>query len=335
MTHVHLLNVLSPTEQLDLPELHASLDPGIRVTAGAPLPHPASFDMLVAGRPTLEHLQASPNLRLLVIPFAGLPDETRALLTDPANGLGHVAVHNLHHNTVQTAEMALALLLAAARLLVPNDQALRRGDWTLRHNPLPITILHGKTVLILGYGAIGQHVGRVCQALGMTVLAVRRQPAAPAPSAPEAAIYGVAALSSLLPQADVLMVTLPLTDETRGLVGAGELALLPAGALLVNVGRGPVVDEAALYRALASNHLAAAGLDVWYRYPESEAERTHTLPSTYPFHELDNVVLSPHSGGGLGSPYTERERVLHLARLINAVQHGEPAPNRVDLALGY
>lgn len=219
-----------------------------------------------------------------------------------------MAVHNLHHNTVQTAEMALALLLAAARLLVPNDQALRRGDWTLRHNPLPITILHGKTVLILGYDEIGQHVGRVCQALGMTVLAVRRQPAATAPSAPEAAIYGVAALSSLLPSRCPDGHAAADRRGRAGLVDAGSWRCCQPAALLVNVGHGPVVDEAALYRALASNHLAAARLDVWYRYPESEAERTHTLPSTYPFHELDNVVLSPHSGGNMGSPYTERTR---------------------------
>jgi phosphoglycerate dehydrogenase-like enzyme len=335
MTQVHLLNVLSPTEALNLAALRAHLDPGIQITTGLALPDPARFDILVAGRPTLQQLRASPNLRLLVIPFAGLPDETRTLLADPAHGLGHIAVHNLHHNTVQTAEMALALLLAAARLLVPNDRALRRGDWTLRYNPPPVAILHGKSVLILGYGAIGQHVGRVCQALGMRVLAVRRQPAAPTPPDGEAAVYGIDALASLLPQADVLMITLPLTAETRGLIGAAELALLPAGALLVNVGRGPVVDEAALYQALHSGRLAAAGLDVWYVYPESEAARTHTLPSSYSFHELDNVIMSPHCGGGFGSPYTERERMLHLARLLNAVHRGEPVPNRVNLAAGY
>jgi phosphoglycerate dehydrogenase-like enzyme len=335
MTHVHLLNVLSPTEQLDLAALHAQLHPGIQVSTGLALPEPATFDVLVAGRPTLQQLQASPNLRLLVIPFAGLPDDTRTVLTDPLNGLGHIAVHNLHHNTVQTAEMALALLLAAARLLVPNDQALRRGDWTLRYEPPPVTILHGKTVLILGYGAIGQHVGRVCQALGMDVRAVRRRAAIPAPAGLNVATFSIDALPGLLPQTDVLMITLPLTEETRGLIGADALALLPAGALLVNVGRGPIVDEAALYQALHSGRLAAAGLDVWYHYPESEAARTHTLPSAYPFHELENVVLSPHSGGGFGSPYTERERMLHLARLLNAVHRGEPAPNRVDLRLGY
>lgn len=333
MTHVHLLNVFSPSEPLDLPELHASLDPGIRVTAGDPLPHPATFDVLVAGRPTLGQLQASPNLTSLVIPFAGLPEEARALLLDPANGLGHVAVYNLHHNSVQTAEMALALLLGAARRIVPNDQSLRRGDWAPRYGDYPLTILHGKTVLLLGYGAIGRHVGRVCQALGMEVLAVRRRTGDPAGDG--ITVFGPEALPDLLGRADVLMITLPLTVETRGLIGAAELGALPAGALLVNVGRGPVVDEGALYQALASGRLAAAGLDVWYNYPQDEAGRGHTLPSAYPFHTLDNVVLSPHCGGGFGSPYTERQRMAHLARLLNALHRGQPAPNRIDLALGY
>jgi phosphoglycerate dehydrogenase-like enzyme len=335
MTHIHMLNVLSPTEQLDLNELYASLDPGIQVTTGLTLPDPASFDILIAGQPTLAQFRASPNLAALVIPFAGLPEETAALLLDPANGLGHVAVYNLHHNSAQTAEMALALLLAAARLLVPNDQALRRGDWTLRYDPPPVTILHGKRVLVLGYGAIGRHVGHVCRALGMEVMALRRRPDASDPVEEGVTVFGPAALPDLLPQADVLMVTLPLTPDTQGLIGAAELAALPAGALLVNVGRGPVVEEGALYQALASSHLAAAGLDVWYRYPEDTAARRHTWPSAYPFHELDNVVLSPHVGGSFGAPYTERRRMAHLARLLNALHRGEPAPNRVDLALGY
>lgn len=333
MTHVHMLTVLSPTEQLDLDHLHAALDPGIVVTFGAPLPEPARFDVLVAGRPTLAQLQASPNLAALVIPFAGLPEEIRDLLLAPANGLGRVAVYNLHHNTAPTAEMALALLLAAARLIVPNDRALRRGDWRLRYDPPPVTLLRGKRVLILGYGAIGQQVGRVCQALDMQVLAVRRTQHAPADAG--VALYGPQALPDLLPQADVLMITLPLTEETRGLLGAAELAALPAGALLVNVGRGPVVEEGALYRALADGRLAAAGLDVWYNYPADAAARAHTFPSAYPFHELDNVVLSPHVGGAFGAAGTERERMAHLARLLNALHRGEPAPNRVDLKLGY
>jgi phosphoglycerate dehydrogenase-like enzyme len=188
---------------------------------------------------------------------------------------------------------------------------------------------------VLGYGAIGQRVARVCQALGMHVLAVRHDPLAPGPEDVRAEIYGPAELHRLLPRSHVLIITLPLTEETDGLIGAGELALLPEGALLVNVARGEIVSEAALYRALRDGRLAAAGLDVWYSYPEDRESRTHTPPSRFPFHELDNVVMSPHRGGAFGSNYTEHARVVHLARLLNAAARGEAMTNRVDLSRGY
>lgn len=328
---VHLLNVLDAADPIALNVLFENLAPSIEISSGAELPQPAEFDILVAGRPTRADLIASSNLRAAIIPFAGPSEPTRQLFAE----FPHLAVHNLHHNSVQTAEMALGLLFAAARFIVPADRRLRQGDWTLRHEPASIAILHGKTALILGYGAIGQHVGRVCAALGMRLLAIRRTPETPGPADVAAKVSGPERLHALLPQADVLIITLPLTDETRGLIGAGELALLPPGALLVNVGRGPVVDETALYHGLASGKPAAAGLDVWYVYPETMEDRTRTLPSRFPFHELDNVVMSPHSGGAFGSAYTERERMLHLAELLNAAASGEQMPNRIDLARGY
>lgn len=108
---------------------------------------------------------------------------------------------------------------------------------------------------------------------------------------------------------------------------------MPAGGLLVNVGRGVVVDQAALYRALKEGHLAGAGLDVWYNYPSGEDTHHNTFPSDYPFHELDNVVLSPHRGGATreGEPI----RMQALAELLNMAVRGEAVPNRVDLLLGY
>lgn len=328
---VHLLNVLDASDLVALDVLQERLAPSIELSTGAELPSPADFHILVAGRPTRAHLIASPNLRAVIIPFAGPPESTRRLLAE----FPHLAVHNLHHNAVQTAEMALALLFAAARFIVPADQRLRQGDWTLRHAPAPITILHGQTAVILGYGAVGQQVGRVCQSLGMRVLAVRRTPHVPDRLVGDVQVSGPDQLHELLPLADVLMITLPLTDATRGMIGADELALLPDGALLVNVGRGPVVDEAALYQGLVAGKPVAAGLDVWYVYPETQEERTHTLPSRFPFHELDNVVMSPHSGGAFGSAYTEHARMMHLAALLNAAAAGEPMPNRIDLAVGY
>jgi phosphoglycerate dehydrogenase-like enzyme len=93
------------------------------------------------------------------------------------------------------------------------------------------------------------------------------------------------------------------------------------------------VAEGALYHALSDGTLYAAGLDVWYNYPPDQAARAHTQPSAYPFHELDNVVMSPHRAGG--STETERLRMQHLAELLNAAARGESMPNRVDLEAGY
>lgn len=322
---VHLAR---PPDQAALAHLRAQLDPGVQLTLGPDLPSPADYQILVAGRPEREHITASPTLQALIIPWAGLPGETQELL----RGFPHVAVHNLHHNAVPTAEMALALLLAAAKCLVPIDRALRAHDWTPRYRPNPALVLEGKTALILGYGAIGQHVALLCRGLGMQVVAIRRDVARSASDTPDE-LHPPEALHRLLPRATTLIVCLPLTPATTGLIGADELALLPPNAVLVNVGRGPIVDEAALYQALHDGTLHAAGLDVWYNYPSDEESRSHTPPSDYPFHELDNVVMSPHRAGG--STETELERMSHLARLLNAAARGEPMPNRVDLQAGY
>jgi phosphoglycerate dehydrogenase-like enzyme len=129
------------------------------------------------------------------------------------------------------------------------------------------------------------------------------------------------------------MVCVPLTDETRGSIGERELRLLPEGAVLVNVARGPVVDEDALYEALADGHLHSAGLDVWYRYPGKDGDPENTRPSNRPFEELPNVVMSPHRGGWLHG--IEAHRMRDLAALLNALANGTEAPGRVDPAAGY
>jgi len=308
--------------------LRAQLVPEIQLTLGPELPTGADYTVLVAGRPTPELLSASDRLRIVIIPFAGLARKVRELL------LAHpeLAVHNLHHNAPATAELAIALLLAAAKRIVPMDRALRQGDWRPRYESQVALGLAGKTALVLGYGEIGKRVASGCLGLGMTVAAVRRQ-AKPNERNGQVAVHPPSALAALLPTADALLISLPLTPATEGLIGARELALLPARAVLVNVGRGPIVDEAALYQALASGRLYAAGLDVWYRYPEDEAGRAATLPAHQPFHELDQVVMSPHRGGD--NLETEARWPLALAALLNAAARGEPLPNRMDLTAGY
>ncbi|MFC2046225.1 NAD(P)-dependent oxidoreductase [Chloroflexota bacterium] len=310
--------------------LRANLHPDVLLTFGEDVPNPADYHVLVTGRPQREHLTASRNLRAVIVPWAGIPEPTHQLMLE----FQHVAVHNLHHNALPVAEQAIALLLAAAKFLVPMDRSLRSGDWRPRYGPSPSLLLEGRTALVLGYGAIGQKVACLCQGLGMAVKAVRHQsPAASERARDGIPIAGVDELHDLLPLANVLIVCLPHTPETMGIVGSPELGLLPPDAVLVNIGRGPTVDEAALYQALRDGTLYAAGLDVWYNYPADEAARSSTSPSKYPIHELDNVVMSPHRAGG--STGTERLRVIHLAKLLNAAASGEPMPNEVDLLAGY
>ncbi|UCH27325.1 MAG: hypothetical protein JSV66_06725 [Trueperaceae bacterium] len=317
------------TKQGSPDALAARLAQGVDFSHGRETPNPAAYDILIAAAPSKELLEASPQLRALIIPFAGLPENTRDLL----RSYPQVAVHNAPYNYVATAETALALMLASAKFVVEGDKHLRRNDWTVRYSDRPQLLLQGRTVLILGYGRIGRYMAPVCRALGMTTLGVRRtlQPEDQTESFAE--IFGVDELHTLLPRADVLLIALPGTSETTGLIGERELALLPADAVLVNVGRGSVVDERALYQALVGRKLAAAGLDVWYRYPRNKAERTQTAPSHYPFHELDNAILSPHRAGWLGSE--DESRMAFLAEMLNKAAAGQPLPYRLDLKRGY
>jgi phosphoglycerate dehydrogenase-like enzyme len=290
-------------------------------------------EMLIDGRATVEQMDQCPNLRYVVIPFAGVSPA----IIDVVRRYPKLSLHNLHHNAPETAELAIALLFAAAKQVVPIDQALRKNDWRPRYSPESAELLEGKTCVLLGYGEIGRRIGAVVSALGMKTIPVRRNPAAEGE-------VGPGDLRAVLPKADVLMITVPLTPETEGLIGARELAAMPAKSILVNVARAQIVDELSLFTALESGPLHSAGLDVWYRYPKDEGtavpsyfvappSAADTAPSQYPFHELPNLVMSPHRGGATAG--TERRRVQHLATLIAAAGRGAAVPNRVDLDLRY
>jgi len=117
------------------------------------------------------------------------------------------------------------------------------------------------------------------------------------------------------------------------LLGRAQIASLSPGCVLVNVARGPIVDEAALFEALQQQRIFAAGLDVWWKYPDSKESTGATFPSSLPFHELPNVVMSPHRGGHVQD--TELLRMRALAQLLNAAALGREVPNKVDLQNGY
>ncbi len=179
-----------------------------------------------------------------------------------------------------TAELAWALVLALARNLPTEDAWLRQGGWQRSVG----TTLHGRTLGLLGLGRLGQVVARYGHAFGMDVLAWSHNL-----TAEHAAEHGASRVDEdeLLRRADVVSIHLVLSERTRGLIGARELALMQPSAYLVNTSRGPIVDEDALVRALHDGVIAGAALDVYHEEP---------LPPDHPLLDAPNTVLTPHLG---------------------------------------
>jgi len=304
----------------------SNLHSDINLTCGEKLPENREIDILIAGVPERKHIIACPGLKALVIPWSGLPNATRELMRE----FPEIAVHNIHHNAAPTAETAISLLMAAAKNLIPVDRSFRKNDWSLRYSENRSILLEGKTALILGFGSIGKKIASICQGLGMTVLAIKRNISEKNRDDPP--LFDPENLYDLLPKANILFITLPLTPRTKDLIGAGELALLKDNAIIINVARGPIINESALFNELKSGRLKA-GLDVWYNYPKKENERNNTPPSDFPFSDLENVVMTPHLGGN--SDMTEDLRIEKLAELLNSAAKGKEIPGRVDLERGY
>jgi phosphoglycerate dehydrogenase-like enzyme len=211
----------------------------------------------------------------------------------------------LHHGP-SMAEHVLMVMLALQRNLLVLDRELRAGRWrNAAYDPEDAlqSTLDGKTLVVLGTGEIGSHVAARCRPLGLRVIGVNRRGLAPKQGGFDE-VRPWAALDETLPGADFLVVSVPLTDETRGAIDARRLGLMKADAYLVAVSRGPVVDEAALFTALEQRRIAGAAIDVWYRYPGSPGETTK--PSCLPFERLDNVIMTPHASGMTAATFDGR-----------------------------
>jgi D-3-phosphoglycerate dehydrogenase / 2-oxoglutarate reductase len=188
-------------------------------------------------------------------------------------------------NALSVAEHTLFMMLTIAKRGVAHDRATRNGDWKIRDS-FGGTELAGKTLLLLGFGRIGREVARRAQAFGMTVLSYD-------PYVRDAAMFAarvqpVAKLAEALPQADFISVHLPMTTETKAIIGAQQFAAMKKSAVVISTARGGLIDEAALAEALRSGQIRAAGLDVFVEEPPAPND---------PLLKLDNLLLSPHTAG--------------------------------------
>lgn len=230
------------------------------------------------------------------------PEELRRVTVTSAAGV--------HATTL--AEYCLLGMLTFAK----DVPGLRRDQRMRRWSHYPMRELRGGTIVLLGLGGVGVEVARLAKALGMYVVGVKRTPE-DMPGVDE--VHDMSALPSLARRADVLVCTLPATDETAGLVSRKVIETLPEGCIVVNVGRGSVFDETALADALAAGRLAGAALDVFSVEP---------LPPDSPLWELDNVILSPHTAA---LSVRENERIVDLfVDNLHRYLRGAPLRNRVD-----
>jgi len=232
-------------------------------------------------------IAGAPKLRFVQSFSAGADQYDKALFA--SRGIRLASAQGVNERAV--AEHAMALILALTRRLhkARDNQRERRWRGMIGDRALREQELGGRTLVIVGLGRIGKRLGRLARAFDMRVIGVRRM-ARPAPEAADEVVT-VAGLARALAEADVVALTCPLTSETEGLIGAVALHALKPGALLVNVARGKVVDEAALLAALADGRVGAAALDCFPDEP---------LPPESPFWALPNVLITPHSAGETG-----------------------------------
>jgi phosphoglycerate dehydrogenase-like enzyme len=248
---------------------------------------------------TRAHLDAAPDLRYVLRIGTGTDNIDVAAATERG-----VVVESLPGlNAPAVAEYAFALLLAAAKRITEADRSLRAGEWTRfygRH-------LGGRTLGLVGFGEIARAMVPKARGFGMDVITHRRS------SGDTDGVPNVS-LGELLARSDFVSVHVPLTDGTRGLIGARELAMVRPGMVLVNTARGAVVDEQALYDALVDGRVGAAALDVFSVEP----------PGRLPLFDLPNVVVSPHNGGysDLVTEQTARGAAERIVARLSA-QHKE------------
>jgi D-2-hydroxyacid dehydrogenase (NADP+) len=224
-------------------------------------------------------------------------------------------------HAIPISEHILALLLGFARAIPASQRAQLERRWA-KGDERALFELAGKTMLIVGLGAIGARTAQLAGAFGMRVIGVRRRGGEPVPGVER--VVGPEELHAVLPEADAVVLLVPLTRATAGLIGARELGLMKPSAYLVNVGRGATVDEPSLVRALAEGRIAGAGLDVF---------ATEPLPQDSPLWTMRNVVITPHYAGSTPH-YHERAMAIFLDNL-ERYQQGQPLRNVVDKQHGY
>ena len=260
-------------------------------------------------------LSRSPRLKWIQTMSAGVDRLPEDIMKSPVRIANASGLHG-----TPMAEVVLQMMLMFAKDAPSCFQMKGKKEWK-RYTPM---LLRGQTAGVLGLGAVGKEIARLCQACGMAVLGIRRSSREGEAYSNVDRVYSREQLSQFLAASDFVIIAMPLTRETKGMIGEKELRSMKPTAYLINVARGAIVDEAALIRALEEKWIAGAGLDVFVDEP---------LPPESRFYELPNVIFSPHISGEM--PDYERRATEVFCENLQRYLQGEPFRHEVDKLKGY
>jgi len=246
-------------------------------------------DILLGPYVTKKILETARNLKLIQIPWTGM-DTFDFSVVD-----GSIPVCNTHSNADAVAELGVALLLDLVKKVSYHDRKMREGDWNRKQQPLNLKsgILSKKNVCMLGYGNIGKRMARLLSAFGASIVAVSSKPCKDRVAS---MIFPHDQIKAAVSKADIVIVTVPLTQNTRNLIDTQMIQNMMRGVTILNMSRADVLSEDAIYNGLSEGHIGAFGADVWWNTPKRG--ESQSFPSEkYDFTKMDNVVFSPHRAG--------------------------------------
>jgi phosphoglycerate dehydrogenase-like enzyme len=244
-------------------------------------------EAVITGRLTKDEIESAQNLKIVFVPFTGLNSFPLDILKERS-----ILISNTHANSEYVAEKAVAMILALLGRVVEYHNGLKQGNWfrSFDYDDTWQTI-QSKTCGILGYGAIGQNIAKLLKAFDCKIIGFKKH----LNSNPNEIKYAdelTNNLNEVIGKSEIVFICLPLNEETKGLLTSNVLSSMK-GKYIVNIARGEIINEEALYTALRDGTLAGAALDVWYKYPGKNRNKP-VFPSNKPIYKLPNVVISPH-----------------------------------------
>ena len=275
--------------------------------------------IIIGWKPTEKLLRAAAKLQLFINPGAGV--QHLVSFFKEINQSRNIKLINGHGNAYFTAQHGVALLLTLANKVIPHHLWLKEGKWRLGDKQAKSIPLKYRKIGLLGYGHVNKHIHKMLQGFTNDIRFIKNDQ------------KDINELNKFLKQIDILICAVPFTSKTKNLLKMEELKLLGENGIIINLSRGQIINEKDLYEALQNKLIQSAAIDVWYNYDPIPDEQNRKYPFHYPFHELENIVLSPHRAA---SPFDDLKRWDEVIENISRLAKGKcEFLNTVDLVKEY